>query len=439
MTLSRFYTRIDGASTWAQALVASAGAADANKIVATGGNGRLDQSLLPIEIGSMATQSASNVNITGGSIAVSAVTATHTNSFVADTASGINAQLVCSTAGSVRWSLGKNSAVESGGQVGSNFFIARFSDAGVLVDTPFYIIRSSGVAGFTNSILTPGLQILSNGMLQTNGIGYGSVAGNSRGLGALDLQGSRSAATQVASGAYSVLMGISSTASNIASIAIGNNSISSNTNTIAIGLSNIASGASAITIGDSCNAAGVSAISIGKSCTAAGANAIAIGTSSSSSADNALSTGRGALGRLQGFHAHSSGTFANTGDAQTLTGIVRGISTDAALTELISPARITLVNDSTVFFDISVIGRRTDADNDSAAFRFVGAIDRNTNAASTALVGTVTKTVIARDSVAWDVTVDADPSNGSLRIQVQGEAAKSIRWAARAQLTEIVG
>jgi hypothetical protein len=51
MSLQRYQTRINGILTWAQALTTSAGAADANKIVATGSNGRLDQSLLPPGVG----------------------------------------------------------------------------------------------------------------------------------------------------------------------------------------------------------------------------------------------------------------------------------------------------------------------------------------------------------------------------------------------------
>ena len=83
--------------------------------------------------------------------------------------------------------------------------------------------------------------------------------------------------------------------------------------------------------------------------------------------------------------------------------------------------------------------RRTDADNESAGYKFEGVIDRNTNAASTALVGAVTKTVLAEDTVAWDCDVTADTTNGALSITVTGEAAKSIKWTGFVTIAESNG
>jgi hypothetical protein len=85
-----------------------------------------------------------------------------------------------------------------------------------------------------------------------------------------------------------------------------------------------------------------------------------------------------------------------------------------------------------------VVARRTDADNESAAYKFEGCIDRNTGT-SAALVGSVTKTVIAEDTAAWDCDVTADSTNSALIITVTGEAAKTIRWVARIDLTEVTG
>ena len=52
-----------------------------------------------------------------------------------------------------------------------------------------------------------GIVISTGGAIQSTGVGHGSVAGNARGKGAVDLQVSRSAATQTASGESSVLSG----------------------------------------------------------------------------------------------------------------------------------------------------------------------------------------------------------------------------------------
>ena len=84
-----------------------------------------------------------------------------------------------------------------------------------------------------------------------------------------------------------------------------------------------------------------------------------------------------------------------------------------------------------------VVARRVDADNESAAYEFVGCIDNN--AGTTALVGSVTTTVVAEDTVGWDCAVTADNTNDALIITVTGEANKTIRWGARIELTEVTG
>ena len=98
-----------------------------------------------------------------------------------------------------------------------------------------------------------------------------------------------------------------------------------------------------------------------------------------------------------------------------------------------------LPNDSSWAFKILVVARRTDANDESAMYHFLGGIDRNASAATTATVGNVSKTVIAEDTAQWDCDVDADTTNGSLRIQVTGQAAKTIRWVARIELVEVTG
>jgi hypothetical protein len=101
--------------------------------------------------------------------------------------------------------------------------------------------------------------------------------------------------------------------------------------------------------------------------------------------------------------------------------------------------QVTLSNDTTATFDISIVARRTDADNESAGFQFFGVIDRNTNEASTAIIGSVVKNVLAEDSVAWDANVSADTTYGGIKVEVTGEAAKTISWSATVWITKITG
>jgi len=98
---------------------------------------------------------------------------------------------------------------------------------------------------------------------------------------------------------------------------------------------------------------------------------------------------------------------------------------------------MTIATDTTWAFSALVVARRTDADNESAAYLIQGCIDRNVN--TTALVGSITVTAIAEDNAAWDVTAEADDTNDALVFKVTGEAAKTIRWFSWVRLAEVTG
>ena len=66
MANQRILSLIDGIATGAAALVSSAGSADAGKLVATGDNGRLDESLMPEGIGANITPAVASEAIGAG-------------------------------------------------------------------------------------------------------------------------------------------------------------------------------------------------------------------------------------------------------------------------------------------------------------------------------------------------------------------------------------
>jgi hypothetical protein len=98
-----------------------------------------------------------------------------------------------------------------------------------------------------------GVLISTGGAITTTGTGNGTVVGNARGNGAVDLQTSRAMASQVASGAYSHIGGgYQNTASGIASIVVGGqlNTVSSNYNIVVGGDTNSAGpGQGALVVG----------------------------------------------------------------------------------------------------------------------------------------------------------------------------------------------
>lgn len=131
----------------------------------------------------------------------------------------------------------------------------------------------------------------------------------------------------------------------------------------------------------------------------------------------------------------SADTAIQPGDIDT--GINANITTvDSAVTEMY---QLVLPNDTTWFFTINIAARRTDGDNESAAYRFEGALDRNATPADTSFVGLIAKTVFAEDIVNWDTTVSIDQTTGALVIKVTGEDGKTILWNAKIDITESTG
>ncbi|HEY1878437.1 MAG TPA: hypothetical protein VGG68_00745 [Caulobacteraceae bacterium] len=71
-------------------------------------------------------------------------------------AAGTQRNLAFQTAGSTRWLVFANTTAESGGNVGSDFFIQRCNDAGVAIDNPFVITRSNGAVGISTTLAVGG-------------------------------------------------------------------------------------------------------------------------------------------------------------------------------------------------------------------------------------------------------------------------------------------
>lgn len=98
--------------------------------------------------------------------------------------------------------------------------------------------------------------------------------------------------------------------------------------------------------------------------------------------------------------------------------------------------RMVLPNNCSWQFDVHVSAHRTDAIDESAGFHYAGVIDRQSNAASTDLVGTVQTIMSPQQDNSWTVLIDAETSDGSLRVRVTGEALKSIDWVAYVRVVE---
>lgn len=125
--------------------------------------------------------------------------------------------------------------------------------------------------------------------------------------------------------------------------------------------------------------------------------------------------------------------------------VLRSITTTATATVLTTDGlsanennQIVFLNDSTYSFNILVVARRTDVDGGSAGWEFKGVAVRNTNAASTSILG-VSKSTLYETNSSWDCNVAANTTEGGIKITVTGEAGKTISWAATINISEVTG
>lgn len=134
-----------------------------------------------------------------------------------------------------------------------------------------------------------------------------------------------------------------------------------------------------------------------------------------------------------------NGYLVDWGDAQSRETVIRATTTNNTPTEMTgyNGQRLTLANDTTFTFEVVVTARRSDANDESAGYILTGVIDRNAAANTTALVGSVTKTVLGEDTAAWDVDATADTTNGALKISVTGENSKTIGWVACVRIVQV--
>jgi hypothetical protein len=138
--------------------------------------------------------------------------------------------------------------------------------------------------------------------------------------------------------------------------------------------------------------------------------------------------------------ALSNGNFAVYGDARTVMYVLRGQSSGAAPAELYldgSGARMQVPVDTTWMAKSYIVARRTDVDDESAAFEITVCLDNNTG--TTAIVGVQAKQIFARDKTTWDVNFQPDNTSDTLKVFVTGEASKSIRWVAYVTVVEVKG
>lgn len=282
--------------------------------------------------------------------------------------------------------------------------------------------------------------------------------GAKRGARATDLQASRSAAAQVASGndsfaagsdntassSWAAAIGYSNTASGSYSVAIGYGNLAQQSGAVALGQSNSATGAQAFAAGNNNAASGGVAVAIGNGNTASGTNAGAIGATCTASGNYSLASGRHSTTRgVTGARAHASGQQATLGDSQTLTLVSRVSTSDATSSRLTADGtaasatnQVLIPTNSAIRFRGEVVARNIST-GDCATWSISGLIKNVGGTVS--LVGTPSVTLDFNDTGAasWALSVSADNTNKSLALSVTGAASTSIRWVSTVRTVEV--
>lgn len=97
--------------------------------------------------------------------------------------------------------------------------------------------------------------------------------------------------------------------------------------------------------------------------------------------------------------------------------------------------RCVLISQSSISFLI-LITARNNSQNKTKSWKIEGSIQRNSSN-STNLIGSISKTIIADSGASWDVTAEADDTNGALVVKVTGEQEATIRWHSVGFLSEV--
>ena len=154
-----------------------------------------------------------------------------------------------------------------------------------------------------------------------------------------------------------------------------------------------------------------------------------------------IALGDGSRAHSTGGIVQASGVFLNAGDAQVGSYTARGVSNSSTPVELTLDglaAKLIVQPFSTMAFTVKIVARRTDIPGqESGAFELRGGIDRDDDVSTTRIVGIISHTIVAEDNPQWKGFAEANTFDGALRIRVQGQNGKTIRWVAHIQTVEV--
>jgi hypothetical protein len=265
-----------------------------------------------------------------------------------------------------------------------------------------------------------------------------ATGGNPRGSRAVDLQPTRDSAARVASGTNSFAIGHSNLASGTYSFAGGSNCTASSQASFAFGDNSSCSGSfGGIASGDGCSTTGTAAASFGFSNASSGNYSFSCGfDNTASGANGSFAHGQQALANRTGLYAYANGRFAADGDAQNIRTILRGTTTTNSAVELLmsgSSVRLTIASGRAMFINAMIVGI-SNGGGTVATFQRQYAI-KNIGSTTSQIYAPVT---IGTDNAAsTSISLTADDTNDSVKIECTGLSATTIRWVAYISAVEV--
>ena len=257
-----------------------------------------------------------------------------------------------------------------------------------------------------------------------------ATGGNARGANAIDLQAYRTAANQVASGSYSTVVGSACRASGNNSTAIGSQSQATGPFATGVGSDAVASAYGAA-VGYDVDA-GNTAVVVGAQSSASGYASVALGNGCVASQWGAVATGFVAKADRVGMRAHAHDRFAASGDSQRVDFGLYAKTTDATPQTMLlgktynTTAQLTIASGKILHATVQVIGSKSDG---SAIAIYQRQVAIANVGGTTALVGSV-NTIGSDTAASTSLSITADNTNDSLKIEVTGIAAETWRWFA---------
>ena len=267
-----------------------------------------------------------------------------------------------------------------------------------------------------------------------------AAGGNKRGGFAVDFQRVRASAGQVATGAYSILMGTNNCTVSGTRAGIYNSDGSTCAGT-----------SSAVVASDGSTCAGNNSfVAGGFSSTSAGTQNATVGGQSHVNSGQYCGIIGGEYASTRGLRsvlAFAAGQVSNPGDQQRLEFIQRTSTSNATPKSMATDGGtasattgMVLQNNSSVKFFAEIVARDAST-GDTAGWNISGTVKRRATASTVALVGTPTVTAQGADAGAatWAVAAIVNTTLGSLELQVTGAAATVIRWTSHVNFVENSG